>query len=73
MNSNKKKKLEHIQVKDNGIKLSNKIGDVLNEAKLLLEQNVIDSMLKKTNETNLTRYRIAQNALLKLADRKSVV
>lgn len=56
-----KKKLEHIQVKDNGIKLSNKVGDVLNDAKQILQKNLFEGLLKSSNETNITRYKIAQN------------
>lgn len=64
MASNKKKKLEHIQVKDNGIKLSNKIGDELNQAKALLENEIIKNLLKNKDETNLISYHIKQNILL---------
>lgn len=56
-----KKKLEHIQVKDNGIKLSNKVGDVLNDAKTILQKNLFKGLLKSSNETSITRYKIAQN------------
>lgn len=59
--ANKEKKLSHIQVKDNGIKLSNKVGDVLNDAKQILQKNLFEGLLESSNETNITRYKIAQN------------
>lgn len=65
MATKKGKKLEHIQVKDNGIKLSQDIGDKLADAKTLLENEIIDGLLKHSNETNLNRYRIAQNINLR--------
>lgn len=61
----KEKKLDHIQVKDNGIKTANKVGDALNEAKQLLTKNIFEGLLTGTNETNLVRYKIAQNNALK--------
>lgn len=57
----KNKKLEHIQVKDNGIKVSQKVGDVLAKAKQLLERDCFKGLLQASDETNLMRYRIAQN------------
>ena len=57
----KDKKLEHIQVKDNGIKVSNKVGDVLNDTKQILQKDLFEGLLKSSNETSLTRYKIAQN------------
>ena len=60
-----KKKLEHIQVKDNGIKVSNKVGDVLNDAKQILQKNLFEGLLKSSNETSLVRYKIAQNNALR--------
>lgn len=65
MATKKEKKLEHIQVKDNGIKLSQDIGDKLADAKTLLENEIIDGLLKHSNESNLNRYRIAQNINLR--------
>ena len=65
MATKKEKKLEHIQVKDNGIKLSQDIGDKLADIKTLLENEIIDGLLKHSNETNLNRYRIAQNVNLR--------
>lgn len=65
MATKKEKKLEHIQVKDNGIKLSQDIGDKLADAKTLLENEIIDGLLKHSNETNLNRYRIVQNINLR--------
>lgn len=59
--ADKEKKLEHIQVKDNGIKSSQRLGDTLNEAKQLLERNIFDSLLSSANEKSLTRFKIAQN------------
>lgn len=57
----KDKKLEHIQVKDNGIKVSQKVGDVLAKAKQLLERDCFKGLLQASDETSLMRYRIAQN------------
>lgn len=65
MATKKEKKLDHIQVKDNGIKLSQDIGDKLADAKTLLENEIIDGLLKHSNETNLNRYRIVQNINLR--------
>ena len=65
MATKKEKKLDHIQVKDNGIKLSQDIGDKLADAKTLLENEIIDGLLKSSNETNLNRYRIVQNINLR--------
>lgn len=65
MATKKEKKLEHIQVKDNGIKLSQDIGDKLADAKTLLENEIMNGLLKSSNETNLSRYRIAQNINLR--------
>ena len=71
MADNKKKKLEHIQVKDNGIKLSNKIGDELNAAKQTLENEIVKDLISESDETNLLRYKIKQNILLKRFKDKS--
>lgn len=57
----KDKKLEHIQVKDNGIKISQKVGDALAKAKQLLEHDCFKGLLQASDETNMVRYRIAQN------------
>ncbi len=65
MASKKDKKLEHIQVKDNGIKLSQTVGDQLNDLKATLERGIIRNLIKNSNETNMLRYRIAQNNLLR--------
>lgn len=65
MATKKEKKLDHIQVKDNGIKLSQDIGDKLADAKTLLENEIINGLLKSSSETNLNRYRIAQNINLR--------
>lgn len=65
MATKKEKKLDHIQVKDNGIKLSQDIGDKLADAKTLLENEIMNGLLKSSNETNLSRYRIAQNINLR--------
>ena len=65
MATNKEKKLSHIQVKDNGIRVSNKVGDVLNDAKQILQKNLFEGLLKSSNETNLARYKIAQNIALR--------
>lgn len=62
--ANKEKKLEHIQVKDNGIKSSQRVGDTLNAAKLQLEKNIFDGLLTSANEKSLVRYKIAQNVAL---------
>lgn len=65
MADKKKEKLEHIQVKDNGIKLSHKIGDTLGDSKQTLQNEIINSLLKGRNETSLVRYRITQNNQLR--------
>ena len=57
----KEKKLEHIQVKDNGIKVSQKVGDALAKAKQLLERDCFKGLLQASDETSIMRYRIAQN------------
>lgn len=67
----KEKKLEHIQVKDNGIKQSQKIGDCLSDARALLERNVFDGLLKGSDETSLVRYKIAQNVAMEQFRRNS--
>lgn len=56
-----KKKLEHIQVKDNGIKLSKKIGDALAATKQVIEKRYFEGLLKASDETSMVRYKIAQN------------
>lgn len=60
----KNKKLEHIQVKDNGIKISQKVGDALAKAKQLLERDCFNGLLQASDETSIMRYRIAQNNAL---------
>lgn len=62
--SDKEKKLEHIQVKDNGIKISQKVGDALATAKQLLERDCFKGLLQGSDETSMLRYRIAQNTAL---------
>lgn len=57
----KEKKLEHIQVKDNGIKISQKVGDALATAKQVLERDCFKGLLQASDETSIMRYRIAQN------------
>ena len=57
----KEKKIEHIQVKDNGIKISQKVGDALAKAKQLLERDCFKGLLQASDETSMVRYRIAQN------------
>lgn len=57
----KEKKLEHIQVKDNGIKISQKVGDALATAKQVLEHDCFKGLLQASDETSIMRYRIAQN------------
>lgn len=57
----KEKKLEHIQVKDNGIKAAQNVGDAINTAKMILEQKLFDGLLTASNEKNMLRYKIAQN------------
>lgn len=60
----KEKKLEHIQVKDNGIKISQKVGDALATAKQVLERDCFKGLLQASDETSIMRYRIAQNNAL---------
>lgn len=59
MSKKKEKKLEHIQVKDNGIKLSQKIGDKLNDVSQELEATIEASLIKDTED--LRRWQIKKN------------
>lgn len=55
----KEKKLKHIQVKDNGIKLSNKIGDSLADLKTKFEFNIQENIVDGVD--NLRTWQIKQN------------
>ncbi len=59
MSKKKEKKLEHIQVKDNGIKLSQKIGDKLNDVSQELENTIEASLIKDTEDAR--RWQIKKN------------
>lgn len=61
MPKKEEKKLTHIQVKDNGLIISSKVGDKLADAKATLENELLKDLIKGSNETNLTRYKIIQN------------
>ena len=63
MAKKKEKKLEHIQVKDNGIKLSQKIGDKLNDVSQELENTIESSLVKNTED--LRKWQIQKNIEIK--------
>ena len=56
-----KKKLAHIEVKDNGLILSSKIGDKLANIKSALENEILNGLIKGSKETSILRYKIKQN------------
>ena len=60
-----KKELLHIQVKDNGLIISEKIGNALADVRATLERGIIDNLISGANESSLTRYKIAQNIRLR--------
>lgn len=57
------KKKNHIDIKDNGIKLSQKIGDKLSDLKQTLETNIQDNLVKGID--NPRTWAIKQNILLR--------
>lgn len=57
----KKKDLLHIQVKDNGLILSEKIGNQLSSVKAELQKGIIDKLISGSDTKSITRYKIAQN------------
>lgn len=61
MPKDKKKKLTHIDVKDNGLIISSKIGNVLANQKLHLESQLLNDLIKGANEKSIIRYKIIQN------------
>ena len=61
MSKEKKKKLTHIDVKDNGLIISSKIGNVLANQKLHLESQLLNDLIKGANEKSIIRYKIIQN------------
>ena len=61
MSKDKKKKLTHIDVKDNGLIISSKIGNVLANQKLHLESQLLNDLIKGANEKSIIRYKIIQN------------
>ena len=61
MPKEKKKKLTHIDVKDNGLIISSKIGNVLANQKFRLESQLLNDLIKGANEKNIIRYKIIQN------------
>ncbi len=64
-----KKSLTHIEVKDNGVRLSNKVGDLLSEAMNILRLEIMDRLIKSKDNENLKFWQIEQN--LKLRDFKA--
>ena len=60
----KDKELTHIQVKDNGLILSQKIGFQLNDLRTTLQNGIINSLIRSSNTDSLVRYKIAQNVNL---------
>lgn len=60
MAKEKKKKLTHIDVKDNGIILANKIGDKLNDAANEIKTKAIDNLIKQADKSPRT-WQIEQN------------
>lgn len=65
-----KKKLTHIDVKDNGVKLSNKVGDKLSEAVNDLENKISNKLIKSIDKTP-NRWLIEQNNQIRLFKRES--
>lgn len=61
MSKDKKKKLTHIDVKDNGLIISSKIGKVLADQKFRLESQLFNELIKGSNEQSIIRYKIIQN------------
>lgn len=61
MSKDKKKKLTHIDVKDNGLIISAKIGKVLADQKFYLESQLFNELIKGANEKSIIRYKIIQN------------
>lgn len=61
MSKDKKKKLTHIDVKDNGLIISSKIGKVLADQKFYLESQLFNELIKGANEKSIIRYKIIQN------------
>lgn len=57
----KKEDLLHIQVKDNGLILSEKIGNQLNSVKANLQKGIIEKLISGSDTNSLIRYKIAQN------------
>ncbi len=64
-----KKSLTHIEVKDNGVRLSNKVGDLLSDAMNILRLEIMDRLIKSKDNENLKFWQIEQN--LKLRDFKA--
>lgn len=60
----KDKELTHIQVKDNGLILAQKIGYELNDLRTTLQNGIINSLIRGSNTDSLVRYKIAQNVNL---------
>lgn len=59
------KKLLHIEVKDNGLILSQKVGNELYKTKSNLENTIVNDLIVGSNATSLIRYKIAQNNQLR--------
>ena len=49
MATKKEKRLDHIQVKDNGVKLANKVGDNLSDASNSYQNKIFEDLLKNSN------------------------
>lgn len=56
-----KKKLTHIDIKDNGLIAASKVGTKLANIKASIETRLIRGLIKGSNETSLARYKIMQN------------
>lgn len=61
MSKDKKKTLTHIDVKDNGLIISAKVGNRLANNKMQLETELLNNLIKGSNETSLLRYKVTQN------------
>jgi hypothetical protein len=57
-----KKELTHIQVKDNGLIISNNIGLKLLDLRTMLQNGIITSLISGSDTNSVTRYKIGQNA-----------
>ena len=60
-----KKKLAHIEVKDNGLIVANKVGDKLADLKTSIINECLKGLIKGSNEKSIVKYKIQQNINLK--------